>query len=111
MSPYFELNAICFQWGSKGKKLDWPLVKSTKEKFRELSEGGYNYEKLINLIPKYDEEKTCECGHKYDPGCPVKNYWIQSKEIRIHNKEWVNKKTRIVYYRPTVMKTCDHKDT
>ena len=93
------------------KKLDWPLSKSTKQKFREISGGGYNYEKLIHLIPKYDEEKTCECGHNYDPGCPVKNYWIQSKEIRIHNTEWVNKKTRIAYYRPTVMKKCDHKDT
>ena len=54
-----------------------------------MSKDGYKYEKLINLVPKHDENKTCECRHKFDPGFPIKNYWIQSKEVRIHNTEWV----------------------
>ena len=76
-----------------------------------MSKTSYNYEKLINLVPKYDQDKTCECWHQFDPGCPIKNFWIQSKEVRIHNTEWMPRSSRTAYFRPTVGHKCDHKDT
>ena len=93
------------------QRLDWPLNKSMKEKFRKMSGEGYNYDRLTNLVPKYDENKTCKCGHKFDPGCPIKSFWIQSKQVQLHNTEYVSKKPRTVYYRPTEELKCDHKDT
>ena len=41
----------------------------------------------------------------------IKNYWIQIKEVRMHNTEWVPSLSRTAYYRPTVGKQCEHKDT
>ena len=96
---------------SFSQKLNCPLDEKVKQKFQKMSKDGYNYEKLINIVPKHDENETCECGHKFDPGSPIKNYWIQSKGVRMHNTEWVPKLSRTAYYRPTVGKQCEHKDT
>ena len=64
-----------------------------KQKFQKMSKDGYNYEKLINLVP-------------------IKNYWIQSKEVRMHPTKWVpSLSSRTTYYKPTVGKQCEHKDT
>ena len=97
--------------GSMPKKLDWPLNVKNKEIFRKMSEEGYNYKNLSNLVPKFDKKKTCQCGYHFDPGCPIENGWIQSKEVKIHSTEFIRSKPRTVYHRPTENQKCIHKDT
>ena len=55
--------------------------------------------------------KLVNVGINLTKDAQSKKYWIQSKEVRMHNTEWVPKLSRTAYYRPTVGKQCEHKDT
>ena len=51
-----------------------------------MSKEGYNYEKLINLVPKYDEKKLVNAGINLTKDAQSKT--IGSK-VKRHNTEWV----------------------
>ena len=95
---------------NKSQKLKWPLDKETQLKFKQFAREGYQYESLTELIPEYDSTKVCKHGNKFSPGCPKKKFWIQSRNVKIYNTEYLAEKPRTAYFRPTENNLCSCKD-
>ena len=108
--PEFDINGRVKvsppQRSTKPPKLSWPLTKESIKRFRTLAKEGYGYEKLSELLPKPSPD-PCIHGNNYDTGCPPKKFWVQSKNVKIYNTEYVPAQDRTAYYTPTVDKACD----
>ena len=92
---------------SKPRQLTWPISKNNIEIMKAMAISGYQYENLVNLVPKYEIHLTCgPHGVEFDSRCPIAQKWVQSTDVKIFNTEYVETKTRIVYYRPTVTGCC-----
>ena len=94
----------------KRQKLKWPLDKETQLEFKQFAREGYQYESLTELIPEYDSTKVCKHGNKFSPGCPKKKFWIQSRNVKIYNTEYLAEKPRTAYFRPTENNLSSCKD-
>ena len=96
---------------SMPNKMKWPPTEKIQDKFKENAKSGYNYTELKKLIPGFDKDKVCLHGNPFDAKDPKKMMWVLSRKVIIYNTEYIPANARVVYYRPTVDKACDCKET
>ena len=80
-------------------KLKWPIGSSDQEFFRDIE--NHKFSELMHLVPPVLKNIKCPHGNFFNPDNPVDRQWIVTRNVRIFHIGLVERKSRIVYFRPT----------
>ena len=65
-----------------------------------------HWDVLTEFIPEFNSDIKCIHGNEFDSICPKEQGWIQSRQVRIYDTEFVSQKERVAYYRRTINNYC-----
>ena len=87
-------------YNSSPSKLNWPPTAEMQQKFRDFA--NCDLSQLKNFIPTFDSKVKCRHGFMFDERDPVKHSWVQSRNVKVYDTEWLPDIERQVYFRPSV---------
>ena len=76
------------------KVMTWPINKEYQQMFRKK----LHWDVLTEFIPDFNSDIKCVHGNEFDSRCPKEQGWIQSRQVRIYDTEFVRRKERVAYY-------------